>query len=63
MTTPPHTVEIGRVIGPETARPSDEEMAALAYQFWKARGCPQWLWGGLAVRRPLAASEPQGAKR
>jgi len=38
-------------------------MAALAYQFWKARECPQWLWGGLAVRRPLAAPEPQGAKR
>ena len=50
----------GRVIGPETARPTDEEMAALANEFWKARGCPQWLWGGLPVRSPLAT---QGAKR
>ena len=30
----------GRVIGPDTARPSAEEMAALALELWKARGCP-----------------------
>jgi hypothetical protein len=55
--------ETGRILGPETSRPSKEEMAALAYEFWKARGCPQWLWGGLAIRRPLVAPESQGAKR
>jgi hypothetical protein len=55
------TAEPGRVLGPETARPTKEEMTALAYEFWKARGCPQWLWGGLPVRRPL--STLHGANR
>ena len=58
--------ETGRIHRPEIARPSDEKMAALAHEFWKARGCPQWLWGGLAIRRPLSApplTPPQGAKR
>ena len=62
MTTPEKgAIEIGRVLGPETARPSDEEMAEFAYQFWKARGCPQWLWGGLAIRRPLTTRAPRSS--
>ena len=55
------TADTGRILRQDTARPSKEELAALAHEFWKARGCPQWLWGGLAIRRPLPA--PQGAKR
>ena len=31
----------GRAISPETARPSEVEIAALAYELWKARGCPE----------------------
>jgi len=50
-------VEAGWAIAPESARPSEDEIAALAYAFWKARGCPEWLWGGMAVRRPLVGAE------
>ena len=47
--------EIGRVLAPDTARPSEEELSALARLFWKARGCPEWLWGGMPSRNPLSA--------
>jgi len=49
--------EPGRAIAPDSSRPTEEEITALAYEFWKARGCPDWLWG-----RKQAAS-PHGAKR
>lgn len=61
--------EPGRVIGPETARPTEDQLNALAFEFWKARGCPEWLWGGLRGSRRAGAdrgamSHPdQGAKR
>ena len=42
--------EVGRVLAPDISRPSEEEITALAYEFWKARGCPEWLWGGLRKR-------------
>jgi hypothetical protein len=65
-------VETGRAIAPESARPSEDEIAALTYAFWKARGCPEWLWGGRAksadgktVGGTEAAMAPKsyGAKR
>lgn len=31
----------GRAIGPDTVQPTREEIQALAYELWKARGCPQ----------------------
>lgn len=31
----------GRTVGPDTARPSTDEIAALAHELWKARGCPE----------------------
>jgi hypothetical protein len=31
----------GRTLGPDAARPSTLEIAALAHELWKARGCPQ----------------------
>ncbi len=61
--------EPGRILTPDTARPTDEEIRAFAYEFWKARGCPEWLWGGLrGTRLPAPASITpvlplQGAKR
>ncbi|MDE3166805.1 MAG: DUF2934 domain-containing protein [Acidobacteriota bacterium] len=61
--------ESGRVLAPDTARPTDQEIRAFAYEFWKARGCPEWLWGGLRGTRlpappPAAPARPlQGAKR
>ena len=33
--------ETGRAMGPDTARPNTSEIAALAYQLWLARGCPE----------------------
>ena len=33
----------GSAIAPDTARPSADEIAALAYQLWQARGCPNEL--------------------
>lgn len=35
-----HTPLAGRTIAPDTARPSADEIAALAYQLWQARGRP-----------------------
>jgi hypothetical protein len=31
----------GNAIGPETAQPTKAQIAALAYELWKARGCPE----------------------
>jgi hypothetical protein len=31
----------GRALGPDVARPTEAEIAALARELWKARGCPQ----------------------
>ena len=30
----------GRAIDPETARPTASDIAALAHELWKSRGCP-----------------------
>ena len=30
----------GRTIGPDTVQPTRDEIQALAYELWKARGCP-----------------------
>ena len=38
--TASQTVSTGRAIAPDSARPSADEIAALAYQLWLARGCP-----------------------
>ena len=46
--------EPGRAIAPDSARPTEQEIAALAYEFWKARGCPDWLWGRLKTAVPRA---------
>jgi len=35
------TATTGRAIGPETARPTAEDIAALARELWVARGCPE----------------------
>jgi len=49
----------GRAMGPETARPSEVEIAALAYELWKARGCPEGSakedWLGAEERLRAAA--------
>ena len=31
----------GRTLGPDIARPSADEVSALAHELWKARGCPE----------------------
>ena len=49
----------GRAMGPETARPGQSEIAALAYELWKARGCLMDLRGGLAPRRKGIKGEPR----
>jgi hypothetical protein len=33
--------QLGRTLGPDIARPSAREIAALAHELWKARGCPE----------------------
>jgi hypothetical protein len=49
------TAQPGRAIGPETARPSAEEIAALALELWKARGCP----AGSSPAGRFPAGEPR----
>jgi hypothetical protein len=47
----------GRTIGGDLARPSAREIAALAHELWKARGCPEgspetdWLRAEEQLRR------------
>jgi hypothetical protein len=49
----------GWAMGPDAARPSEEEIAALAHELWKARGCPE----GSAQSDWLRAEERLKAER
>jgi len=31
----------GRALGPDIVRPTQHDIAALAYELWRARGCPE----------------------
>jgi hypothetical protein len=35
-----HPAMPGRALAPDIARPGSDQIAALAYQLWLARGCP-----------------------
>jgi Protein of unknown function (DUF2934) len=35
------TASPGKAMGPDTAQPTATQIAALAYELWKARGCPE----------------------
>ena len=54
-------------MSPETAQPSPGEIAALAYELWKARGCPEgsadadWLLAEERLKSPGEAGRVMAA--
>jgi hypothetical protein len=57
----------GRALGPETARPTEDEIAVLAYELWRARGCPEgspeadWLRAETLLKQPGVDDEMMAA--
>jgi hypothetical protein len=53
----------GRAMGPETARPGRSEIAALAYELWKARGCPDGSSAADWLRAEKELKENRGSAK